>query len=166
MTAKALERGDVHVRVTAMPADTNPAGDLRIQNLAARADGVLQRGVAKTGTAEADILRGTAFGDRLDGGAGDDTIYNSPGDDILIGGAGPGGAIQNDTLIFATALADAGHDVQALIPRRRGRPGRAAKPSHVVTLRLTSAELALVDAHAEREHKSRSQVIREALAES
>ncbi|MCJ2083791.1 5'-nucleotidase C-terminal domain-containing protein [Methylobacterium sp. J-090] len=87
--------------------DTTPVGDLRIQNLAARADGVLQRGVAKTGTAEADILRGTPFGDRLDGGAGDDTIYNSAGDDILIGGAGPGGAIQNDTLIFATALASA-----------------------------------------------------------
>ena len=88
-------------------ADTGPAGDLRIQNLAARADAVFQRGVAQTGTDGADTLRGTAFSDVLNGGAGDDILYNSPGDDILIGGAGPGGATQNDTLIFATALADA-----------------------------------------------------------
>ncbi|WP_264048154.1 ExeM/NucH family extracellular endonuclease [Methylobacterium flocculans] len=88
-------------------ADTGPAGDLRIQNLAARTDAVLQRGVANTGADGADTLRGTAFSDVLKGGAGDDIIYNSLGDDILIGGSGPGGANQNDTLIFATALADA-----------------------------------------------------------
>ena len=87
--------------------DTNPAGDLRIQNLAARTDTVLQRGVAKTGTEGIDTLQGTAFSDILNGGAGNDIIYNSAGDDILIGGAGPGGATQNDTLIFSTALADA-----------------------------------------------------------
>jgi 2',3'-cyclic-nucleotide 2'-phosphodiesterase (5'-nucleotidase family) len=89
-------------------ADTGPAGDLRIQNLAARADTVFQHGVLKNGTSGADTLRGTAFSDILNGGAGDDIIYNSAGDDILTGGAGPGGATQNDTLIFATALADAG----------------------------------------------------------
>ena len=88
-------------------ADTGPAGDLRIQNLAARTDTVLQRGVLKNGTPEADTLRGTAFSDILNGGAGDDIVYNSAGDDILTGGAGPGGATQSDTLIFATKLADA-----------------------------------------------------------
>lgn len=62
------------------------------------------------------------------------------------------------------AEADAGFDAQELKRRGRGRPGRGAEPSQVVALRLTAAELAAVDARAAREDKSRSQVIREALA--
>ncbi len=87
-------------------ADTGPAGDLRIQNLSARADTVFQRGVVKTGTDGGDTLQGTAFGDLLQGGAGDDIIFNSLGDDILMGG-GRAGAVGNDTLIFQSRLADA-----------------------------------------------------------
>ncbi|POR43376.1 hypothetical protein CRT23_07660 [Methylobacterium sp. V23] len=87
-------------------ADTGPAGDLRIQNLSARADTVFQRGVVKIGTDGADILQGTPFGDVLQGGAGDDTVFNSLGDDILMGG-GKAGAVGNDTLIFQSRLADA-----------------------------------------------------------
>ncbi|WP_312170641.1 ribbon-helix-helix protein, CopG family [Microbacterium sp.] len=62
------------------------------------------------------------------------------------------------------AEAEAGFDVAALKKRGRGRPGRAATPSQVVALRLTPEELAYVDSRAEREGKSRSDVIREALA--
>lgn len=60
--------------------------------------------------------------------------------------------------------AEAGFDVEALKKRGRGRPGRAAEPSQVVALRLTADEIAALDARAEREGKSRSEVIREALA--
>ena len=64
------------------------------------------------------------------------------------------------------AESDAGYDVQELKRRGRGRPGRGAEPSQVVALRLTAAELAELDARAAREGKSRSEVIREALATS
>ena len=62
--------------------------------------------------------------------------------------------------------AEAGYDVAALKKRGRGRPGRGAEPSQVVALRLTAAELAMIDARAEREGKTRSEVIRDALASS
>lgn len=61
------------------------------------------------------------------------------------------------------AEAEAGYDVAALKKRGRGRPGRGAEPSQVVALRLTADEIAMLDARAEREGKSRSEVIREAL---
>jgi hypothetical protein len=60
--------------------------------------------------------------------------------------------------------AEAGFDVEALKRRGRGRPGRGAEPSQVVALRLTADELAAIDARAAREHKTRSELIREALA--
>jgi hypothetical protein len=62
------------------------------------------------------------------------------------------------------AEAEAGYDVAAL--KKRGRPGRGAEPSQVVAVRLTEDELAQVDARADREGKTRSEVIREALASS
>ena len=61
------------------------------------------------------------------------------------------------------AEAEAGYDAEALKKRGRGRPGRGAEPSQVVALRLTIDELATVDARAEREGKTRSEVIRDAL---
>ncbi len=64
------------------------------------------------------------------------------------------------------AEAEAGYDVGALKKRGRGRPGRGAEPSQVVALRLTLEELAAIDARAAREGKTRSEVIREALAAS
>ncbi|MFH6782798.1 ExeM/NucH family extracellular endonuclease [Methylobacterium sp. MA0201] len=88
-------------------ADTNPAGDTRIQNLAARSDTVLARGVVRNGTDGSDTLTGTAFDDIITGGAGDDTIVNSPGNDILLGGRSPTGATGTDTLVFNSRLADA-----------------------------------------------------------
>ena len=65
-----------------------------------------------------------------------------------------------------TAEADAGYNAQDLKRRGRGRPGRGAEPSQVVALRLTATELAELDVRAAREGKSRSEVIREALATS
>ncbi len=62
--------------------------------------------------------------------------------------------------------AEAGYDVEALKKRGRGRPGRGSSPSQVVALRLTEEELSVVDARAEREHKTRSEIIRDALAAS
>lgn len=64
------------------------------------------------------------------------------------------------------AEAEAGYDVAALKKRGRGRPGRGTEPSQVVALRLTVDEIAMLDARAEREGKSRSEVIREALTSS
>lgn len=64
------------------------------------------------------------------------------------------------------AEAEAGYDVEQLKKRGRGRPGRGAEPSQVVALRLTREEIEAVDARAQREHKSRSEVIREALRTS
>lgn len=61
------------------------------------------------------------------------------------------------------AEAEAGYDVAALKKRGRGRPGRGAEPSQVVALRLTLEEIAIIDERAEREGKSRSEIIREAL---
>ncbi|WP_159500052.1 CopG family transcriptional regulator [Microbacterium sp. 18062] len=60
--------------------------------------------------------------------------------------------------------AEAGYDIAALKKRGRGRPGRGAEPSQVIALRLTADEIAALDARAGREGKSRSEVIREALA--
>jgi len=64
------------------------------------------------------------------------------------------------------AEAEAGYDVAALKKRGRGRPGRGAEPSQVVAVRLTEDELAQVDARADREGKTRSEIIREALTSS
>ena len=63
-----------------------------------------------------------------------------------------------------SAEAEASYDIGALKRRGRGRPGRGAQPSQVVALRLTVEELAAIDVAAEREHKTRSELIREALA--
>lgn len=60
--------------------------------------------------------------------------------------------------------AEVGYDISALKSRGRGRPGRGAEPSQVVAVRLTAGELAAIDAQATRDHKTRSEVIRDALA--
>ncbi|MGE7416082.1 ExeM/NucH family extracellular endonuclease, partial [Methylobacterium tarhaniae] len=86
--------------------DTTPAGDTRIQNLAARGDTVLNRGVVRNGTDGNDTLTGTALDDLITGGPGDDTIVNSAGNDILVGGRNADGSSGTDTLVFNSRLAD------------------------------------------------------------
>ncbi|WP_439565057.1 ribbon-helix-helix domain-containing protein [Microcella sp.] len=74
-----------------------------------------------------------------------------------------GKPVTEEQIAAWAAEAEAGYDVAALKKRGRGRPGRGAEPSQVVALRLTADEIAMLDARAEREGKSRSEVIREAL---
>jgi hypothetical protein len=61
--------------------------------------------------------------------------------------------------------AEAGYDVDELTRRGRGRPGRGAAPMQVVAVRLTDEELEALDAAAEKNHMSRSEAIRAALAQ-
>ncbi|QAY71978.1 ribbon-helix-helix protein, CopG family [Agromyces protaetiae] len=75
-----------------------------------------------------------------------------------------GSPVTEEQIAAWAAEAEAGYDVAALKKRGRGRPGRGADPSQVVALRLTTEELATLDALAHREHKSRSELIRDALA--
>lgn len=63
-----------------------------------------------------------------------------------------------------SAEAEAGYDVNTLVRRGRGRPGRGDAPMQVVAVRLTTEEIAALDAFAEREELSRSEAIRRALA--
>jgi len=61
--------------------------------------------------------------------------------------------------------AEAGYDIQELKKRGRGRPGRGAEPMQVIAVRLTVEEIAALDEVAGREHLSRSEAIRRALAQ-
>lgn len=61
--------------------------------------------------------------------------------------------------------AEVGYDVEELKRRGRGRPGRGAEPMQVVAVRLTAEEIASLDAIADREHLTRSEAIRRALAD-
>ena len=61
--------------------------------------------------------------------------------------------------------AEAGYDVEDFKRRGRGRPGRGSEPMQVVAVRLTVEEVAALDEVAEREHLSRSEAIRRALAD-
>lgn len=72
--------------------------------------------------------------------------------------------VTDDQIAAWAAEAEAGIDVDALKRRGRGRPGRGSEAAQVVALRLTTDELAALDARAAREHKSRSELIREAIA--
>jgi len=60
--------------------------------------------------------------------------------------------------------AEAGYDVEEFKRRGRGRPGRGAEPMQVVAVRLTVEELDALDEAARKNHMSRSEAIRAALA--
>lgn len=49
--------------------------------------------------------------------------------------------------------------------RSPGRPARTEEPTRAVTVRLSESELAAVMVRAEREHRSRSDALRAAIAE-
>ena len=61
--------------------------------------------------------------------------------------------------------AEVGYDVEQLARRGLGRPGRGAAPMQVVAVRLTADELDALDAAAAKNHMSRSEAIRAALAQ-
>jgi len=69
--------------------------------------------------------------------------------------------VTEEQIALWAAEAEAGYEVTEL--KKRGRPGRGAEASQIVTLRFTPAELAVLDERAKREGKSRSEVIRSAL---
>lgn len=75
-----------------------------------------------------------------------------------------GKPVTEEQIAAWAAEAEAGYDVAELRKRGRGRPGRGAEPSQVVAVRFTTNELASIDARAAREGKTRSEIIREALA--
>ena len=77
-----------------------------------------------------------------------------------------GEPVTDEQIAAWAAEAEAGYDIDALKKRGRGRPGRGSEPSQVIALRLTSDELTVIDDRAKREGKTRSEVIREALAAS
>ncbi|MHA7246423.1 ribbon-helix-helix protein, CopG family [Arthrobacter tecti] len=72
--------------------------------------------------------------------------------------------VSEDQVDAWVAEAERGYDSK-LLHARLGRPTRADTPANVVPVRLTEAELDAVMARAEREHLSRSEAIRRALAE-
>lgn len=59
--------------------------------------------------------------------------------------------------------AEAGYDVDTLLKRGRGRPGRGAAPSQVVAVRFTPEEIEVIDARAKKRNITRSDLIREAV---
>lgn len=67
-----------------------------------------------------------------------------------------------DEMIQALAdEAERGYDVEVL--RKRGRKPKGDGPARVVPVRLDDTLLEALDAQAEREHASRSEVIRAAI---
>jgi hypothetical protein len=74
------------------------------------------------------------------------------------------GRVLTDADIDAIADEVAGDiDVDALKPRRRGRPPLAGGPADVVPVRLDPTLRAAVEARATTDHTTTSDVIREAL---
>lgn len=61
--------------------------------------------------------------------------------------------------------AETGYDAEELKRRGRGRPGRGAEPMQVIAMRLTADEIEALDELTAREHMSRSEAIRRALAD-
>jgi predicted transcriptional regulator len=55
------------------------------------------------------------------------------------------------------------YDVEALKPRRHGRPSIGAGPADVVPVRIDPELRAAIAARAEAEHTTASEIIREAL---
>ena len=72
--------------------------------------------------------------------------------------------VAGDYIKARAAEAELGYAAQAVKKRGRGRPGRGSQPSPVVPMRLTVQELQVLDERAQKEHKTRSEIMREALA--
>ena len=82
-------------------------------------------------------------------------------DDFVVEGADE---VSDEQIRTSAAEAEAGYDGEELKRRGRGRPGRGPEPTQVIAVRLTAEEIAALDAYAAREHLSRSEAIRRALA--
>ncbi len=74
------------------------------------------------------------------------------------------GKVLTDSEIEAMAdEAERGYDVETLKVRRRGRPMLGSAPAEVVPVRLDPDLKHAVEARAEAEHTTTSEIIREAL---
>jgi hypothetical protein len=74
------------------------------------------------------------------------------------------GKVLTDADIEAMAdAAERGYDVEELKTRRRGRPMLGTAPAEVVPVRLDPELKQAVEARAEAEHMTTSEIIREAL---
>jgi hypothetical protein len=74
------------------------------------------------------------------------------------------GKVLSDAEIEAVAdEAERGYDVEMLKSRRRGRPMLGAGPAEVVPVRLDPDLKQAVEARAQAEHTSTSEIIRQAL---
>ena len=74
--------------------------------------------------------------------------------------------LTDDQLATYVAEAEDGYDVDRLITRGCGYPGQGIRPTHVVTVPLTAAELTELDQRADRVHMNRSAAIRYAITHS
>lgn len=64
---------------------------------------------------------------------------------------------------IAAEVEDTDYDVEELKTRRRGRPRLGSAPAEVVPVRLDPELKSAVEARAEAEHLTTSEIIREAL---
>ena len=64
---------------------------------------------------------------------------------------------------LATEAAEADYDVEVLKTRRRGRPLMGSGPADVVPVRIDPELRAAIEARAEAEHTTTSEIIREAI---
>lgn len=64
---------------------------------------------------------------------------------------------------LSTEVAEADYDVEALKTRRRGRPSMGPGPADVVPVRIDPELRAAIEARAEAEHTTTSEIIREAI---
>lgn len=64
---------------------------------------------------------------------------------------------------IAAEIETANYDVEALKGRRRGRPSIGSGPAEVVPVRIDPELRAAIEARAEQDHTTTSEIIREAL---
>ena len=64
---------------------------------------------------------------------------------------------------LATEVAEFDYDVEALKTRRRGRPPMGSGPADVVPVRIDPGLRAAIEARAEAEHTTTSEIIRQAI---
>jgi hypothetical protein len=64
---------------------------------------------------------------------------------------------------LASEVAETDYDVEALKARRRGRPSMGSGPAEVVPVRVDPELRAAIEARAEAEHTTTSEIIREAI---
>ena len=64
---------------------------------------------------------------------------------------------------LSVEVTEADYDVEALKARRRGRPPMGSGPADVVPVRIDPELRAAIEARAEAEHTTTSEIIREAI---